>query len=122
MKFEVNSSSRKVVFAAMSKRNFYLREHIIKFILEKGFTPMCAFMMYSYFLLDTVNRQALIDANNDLIRRSDELWVFGPISDGVRAEIKLVKQLKQPVKYFQFDNKTVSFAQIEPTKAVAEAG
>jgi hypothetical protein len=55
----------KVIFSAMSKRNFFLREHIIKFILEKGFTPSSAFMMYSYFLLDTVNRQALILANNE---------------------------------------------------------
>lgn len=34
---------RKVVFAAMSKRNFYLREHIVKYILQKGHTPTCAF-------------------------------------------------------------------------------
>ena len=33
-----------VVFAAMSKRNFYLREHIIKFILNEGHTPTSAFM------------------------------------------------------------------------------
>ena len=32
-KFETES---KVVFAAMSKRNFYLREHIIKFILNEA--------------------------------------------------------------------------------------
>lgn len=97
-----------MVFAAMSKRNFFLREHIIRFILKKGFTPTCAFMMYSYFLLDTVERHRLIEANNDLIRRSDELWVFGDISDGVAEEIKLAKRLKQPIKYFcidQFPNK-----------------
>ena len=68
---------RKVIFAAMSKNSFYMREHIIKFILEKGFTPTCAFMMYSYFLLDTVERDFLLSANNELIRRSDELWVLG---------------------------------------------
>lgn len=86
----------------MSKKTFYLREHIIKYILEKGYTPTCAFMMFSYFLLDTVDRRALIDANNDLIRRSDELWVFGEISDGVSEEIKLAKSLKLPVLYFKF--------------------
>jgi hypothetical protein len=99
----------KVVFAAMSKNNFYLREHIIKFILEKGHTPMCAFMMYSYFLLDTVNRQKLIDANNDLIRRSDELWVFGDVTDGVKMEVNLAKKLNLPVREFSIDSKKMKF-------------
>lgn len=97
------ATSRPVVFAAMSKKNFYLREHIIRYLLEKGYTPTCAFMMFSYFLLDTVDRRLLIAANNDLIRRSDELWVFGDISDGVTEEVKLAKRLKIPVRYFCLD-------------------
>ena len=96
-----NTPFRHVIFSAMSKRNFFLREHIIKFILEKGHTPSSAFMMYSYFLLDTVDRKALISANNELIRRSDEVWVFGPISDGVVEEIRLARELKLPVHFFQ---------------------
>lgn len=102
----------KVVFAAMSKHNFYLREYIIKFILESGCTPMSAFMMYSYFLLDTVDRQKLIDANNDLIRRSDELWVFGDVSDGVKMEIDLARRLGLPVKNFSIDSGEMKFIEI----------
>ncbi len=97
------SDYRRVIFSAMSKRNFFLREHIIKFILEKGFTPASAFMMYSYFLLDTVERHALISANNELIRRSDEVWVFGSISDGVQKEIDLANELGLPIKYFDIN-------------------
>ncbi len=109
-------TSRPVVFAAMSKRSFYLREHIIRYILKKGFTPTCAFMMYSYFLLDTVERKRLIEANNDLIRRSDQLWVFGDISDGVGEEIKLAKSLKLPIRYFcldQFPDKVSEVGELE---------
>jgi hypothetical protein len=93
---------KKVVFAAMSKKSFFLREHIIKFILERGHTPTCAFMMFSYFLLDTVDRLALINANNELIRRSDELWVFGEVSDGVAEEIKLARSVQLPVRFFSW--------------------
>lgn len=93
-------SFEKVIFAAMSKKTFYMREHIVKYILEQGFTPTCVFMMYSYFLLDTVDRKALIHANNELIKRSDELWVFGQISDGVAAEIALSHLHNKPVKYY----------------------
>ncbi len=92
-----------IVFAAMSKELFFLREHIIKFILEEGYTPTSAFMMYSYFLLDTIDRKALIRANNELIRHSDELWVFGHISEGVQAEIDLANELQLPIRYFEYN-------------------
>jgi len=36
--------------------------------------------------------------------RADELWVFGPVSDGVLAEIKLAKRLGKPIKYFKIIN------------------
>lgn len=97
------TTKKKVVFASMPKDNFYLREFIIKFILEQGHTPLCAFMMFSYFLLNAAGKEDLIEANNDLIRRSDELWVFGPFlsqSQGVISEIKLARQLGLPVRYF----------------------
>ena len=116
------ATEAKVVFAAMSKRNFYLREHIIKFILRQGHTPTCAFMMFSYYLLDTVERSNLIRANNDLIRRSDELWVFETISDGVREEIKLAKSLNMPIKYFILHNTgtTLEFPEIAEDQAIHE--
>ena len=110
----------KVVFAAMSKKSFYLREHIIKYILTLGYTPTCAFMMFSYFLLDTVDRQSLINANNELIRRSDELWVFGPISDGVREELKLAKSLNLPIKYFNCETPSCAFTEISENEVTVE--
>lgn len=113
------SGHGKVVFTAMSKRNFYLREYITKFILEKGMTPTSAFMMFSYFLMDTVDRAALIRANNDLIRRSDELWVFGEISTGVAMEIQLAQELKMPILYFELGEQG-SFTQIDETQCKKE--
>ena len=37
------------------------------------------------------------------MKRSDELWVFGPISNGVLAEIQIAKQMKKPIKYFKIE-------------------
>jgi hypothetical protein len=39
-----------------------------------------------------------------LVSISDELWVFGSISDGVLAEIKQAKMAKKIIKYFRFEN------------------
>ncbi len=104
----------KTAFAAMSKKNFYLREYMIKFILEQGYTPTCAFMMYSYFLLGTVDRQRLLDANNELIKRSDELWVFGEITEGVEKEIKLAKKFKMKIKYYDIEPVSLEFVELVP--------
>ena len=38
------------------------------------------------------------------MERADELWVFGKISDGVMAEIKLAKKLGKPIRYFEVVN------------------
>lgn len=116
------TTKNKVVFAAMSKKNFFLREHVIRFVLNQGHTPTCAFMMFSYFLLDTVNRDALISANNDLIRRSDELWVFGDVSSGVKAEVGLAQQLGRTVRYYACGTNSGDFVEISPSQAKAETG
>lgn len=95
---------------------FFLREFMVKYILQQGYTPTCAFMMYSYYLLDSVERDSLIKANRELIRRSDELWVFGRISDGVAEEIKLAKECDMPIRYFDYDDcnfKRCEFVEID---------
>ncbi len=98
----------KLVFAAHSKHYFYFRMHISKFILEKGNVPLNPFMIFQYFMLDTVDRNIIREGNNTMVKRADELWVFGPISDGVLDEIKLAKQLNKPIKYFSIlDSKEI---------------
>lgn len=57
-------------------------------------------MIFEYFLLDSVERDTVRNANNNLVIRANELWVFGPVSDGVLAEIKLAKKLQKPIRYF----------------------
>lgn len=40
------------------------------------------------------------NGNNELISRSDALWVFGPIADGVLFEISMAYELKIPIRFF----------------------
>jgi hypothetical protein len=97
----------KIIFIAMSKHVFYFRRHAVKFVLEKGFTPISQYGIFDYFLAGSVDRDLVARANNNLIRISDEMWVFGPISDGVLAEIKMIKGIK-PIRYFRIvDSKDI---------------
>jgi hypothetical protein len=98
------NEKQKVIFIAMSKHSFYFRRHAVKFILEQKCAPISQFGIFDYFVTDSVNRDLVRKANNNLVRISDELWVFGPVSDGVLAEIKIVRKMKKPIKYFKIVN------------------
>lgn len=91
----------KLIYPAFSKRLFYFRMHITKYVLENDGVPLNPFMIHEYFLLDTIDRNKIKESNNTLVERADELWVFGEISDGVMAEIQLAQKLNKPIRYFR---------------------
>ena len=91
-----------VVFTAMSKKYFYMRFLVTKFVLDQGVVPINPFTSFDYFLLDVVERDTVRRANNTLMARADELWVFGDIADGVRAEIVQAWQQHNTVRFFAF--------------------
>ena len=95
------NKDKVLVYTAMSKHYFYYRMFISVFTLEQGVVPLNPFMIFDYFLLDAVNRDLIREGNNNLVKRADEIWVFGPVSDGVLAEIKIAKKMKKPVRYFE---------------------
>jgi hypothetical protein len=95
--------SKQLVYTAMSKQYFYFRMHISRYVLEQGKVPLNPFMLFDYFLLDSVDRDLVRDANNSLVLRSDQLWVFGPVSNGVLAEILLAKGANLPILYFMIE-------------------
>jgi hypothetical protein len=61
-------------------------------------------MLFDYFLLDSVDRNLIRDANNSIVLRADQIWVFGPISNGVLAEIMLAKKANKVIAYFAIEN------------------
>lgn len=95
------STDKPLVYTATSKHYFYFRMFISKFVLEQGAVPLNPFMVFEYFLLDTIDRDVVREANNNLVKRADEVWVFGPVSDGVLAEIKIAKAANKNLRYFK---------------------
>jgi hypothetical protein len=93
-----------VVYPAYSKHNFYLQMHVSQFCLEHKVIPLNPFMLFRYFLGDSVPRKEVYKANADIVSMSDELWVFGDISDGVLDEIALKRKMGGKVKYFRIES------------------
>ena len=90
----------KLVYPAHSKHYFYFRQHISKFVLQQNCVPLNPFMIFEYFMLDTIERGSIRNANNNLVKKADEIWIFGPISDGVLEEIRLAKEEGKSVRYY----------------------
>jgi len=104
--------AKKLVFTAMSKRRYYLKGHVAKLVFDQGSIPLNPFLCYDYFLLDTVDRDKVREANFELISRCDELWVFGEVSDGVLKEILFAKNRGIPIRYFKIVDEPLKFIEI----------
>jgi hypothetical protein len=92
---------KPLVYTAMSKHLFYFRMFISTFVLQNGGVPLNPFMVFDYFLLDTVDRDLVREGNNNLVKRCDEIWVFGAVSNGVLAEVQIANEAEKPVRFFE---------------------
>ncbi|TME15789.1 MAG: hypothetical protein E6I70_13225 [Chloroflexi bacterium] len=111
---------KKLVYAAMSNRNFYWRHHIQKFVLDSGMVPISPFMLFDYYLLHTVPKQTVREAMNNLLSRSDEVWVFGKLSLGVKVQIGIAKRLNKRIRYFDISELPVAVMPISEETAEEE--
>lgn len=111
---------KKLVYAAMSNRNFFWRHHIQKFILDSGLVPVSPFMMFDYYLLHTVPKEVVREAMNNLLARCDEVWVFGRLSLGVKVQIGIAKRMNKPVRYFDISDLPVAVLPISEETAEEE--
>jgi hypothetical protein len=107
------TDSLRIIFTAQSKAHFYWRDVVCEFVFDKGRVPLNPFRVFEYFLGDRVDRDKIRQANNNLIRISDELWVFGHlIADGVLFEIKYAQYLNKPVRFFTIANRVDDIREI----------
>jgi hypothetical protein len=108
---------KPLVYTAMSKHLFYFRMFISVFVLQHGGVPLNPFMVFDYFLLDKVDRDLVREGNNNLVKRCDQIWIFGAVSNGVLAEIQIANKTGKPVRFFAIQS---SRTIIETTKDKVE--
>src|SRR3979411_1315305 len=91
---------KKLIYVAMSNRNFYWRMHLSKLVLDEVYVPVNPFRRFDYYLLRTVPKQLVREAINNLLARCDEGWVFGTMSLGVKVQLGIAKRLKKPLRFY----------------------
>lgn len=85
------------------EKNMRNAEIYSRFVFDSGFVPVTPHIYFPRFLDDTdkIERAAGQRYGLEEMWRCSQLWVFGlNITDGMRAEIELARQLKIPIKYF----------------------
>ena len=103
-----------VVFTAHSAETAYLRERICAFALAREVVPVNPWMVGGYFLYGLVDKDLVRRANNNLLMRCDELWVFGTPTDGVDVEIAWAREHGMPVKRFALDHYGEAIRELAP--------
>ena len=113
---------KKVVFTSHSKYFFYFRMLICKYVLERDYIPLNPFNVWGYFVYELVDRALVRRGNYNIIRAADELWVFGPITDGVLTEIEYAMKMKKPIKFFTVGNKYEDISPLGINDLIFEKG
>lgn len=112
--------AKKVVYTAQSKHLFYARMLICRYVLEHDAIPLNPFNVWGYFLYELVDRDIVRRGNNNIVRIADETWVFGPISNGVIAEVNYTMKLGKPLKFFSAESKYDDIQPIDVADLVFE--
>lgn len=111
---------KKIVFTAQSCKNFHQRMLICKHAFEQGVIPINPFNVFGYYLYELVERDLVRNGNNNLLKKCDELWVYGEISNGVLAEIQMVKKLNKPIRFFNISKLPKDVREISKDELVFE--
>ncbi|SIM78652.1 DUF7768 domain-containing protein [Mycobacteroides abscessus] len=110
-------NARPLVYPAQSKLAFFCREAVCEFVLRNDAVPLHPFMIFGYFLSDRVDRDIVRSANNTVVSRVDEVWVFGDtVADGVFAEIDLANRLRTPVRFFTISTRANEIVEIDASE------
>jgi uncharacterized protein len=111
-------SPMPMVFTAQSKTVFYCRDAICEFVLKRGSLPLNPFRVFDYFLSDRVDHALVRRGNNQLIKACDEIWVFGPVADGVLFEVIYALEIGKPIRFFTVGAKAEDITEINELSRV----
>ncbi|MCD8308909.1 MAG: hypothetical protein LUD19_03560 [Clostridia bacterium] len=69
--------------------------------IESYAVPICPHLYFSQFLddLNSSERNLGMEMGVELLKKCDEMWVFGKPSAGMRAEIEIAESLRIPINY-----------------------
>ncbi|MDY2629127.1 MAG: hypothetical protein SOW08_12585 [Lachnospiraceae bacterium] len=104
---------RKMVYVTHSKSWFYAREVVMQFAVKRGVAPVNPFMTYGFYMNGKVERDEVIECCHQLIRTSDELWVFGPVSEAILTDIAVAVMEGKEVHFFSISENASEIRELQ---------
>lgn len=86
------------------KYNIEMAKRYCKTVTKEGYIPIAPHLYFTEFLNDKNKKERSLglQLGLEVLRHCNEVWVFGnEISEGMKAEIKLAKQLNIPIKHYK---------------------
>lgn len=74
-----------------------------RFATQQTVVPLAPHVIFTQFLDDNIReeREAGLYLGKELLRKCQEVWVFGnKLTAGMAEELKLAQQLNMPIRYF----------------------
>lgn len=105
----------KLVFLAIPKYLHFAKDHIAQHALENNAAPLTPYGI-PFWMLDTVERDRVREANQTYLESAEEVWIFGSkeslgnhtveglnVTDGVLEEKEMAEEKGIKIRYFKVD-------------------
>ncbi|WP_026760686.1 DUF4406 domain-containing protein [Selenomonas ruminantium] len=79
-----------------------------RFVVSKKRVPIAPHLLFPQFITEATERGLAMKMDCLLLRRCDEVWAFGEITEGMATEIEMADDEGKRVRYFTRDLKEVT--------------
>lgn len=79
-----------------------------RFAVDRGTIPIAPHLLLPQYMEEETERDLAIRSDLEILKRCDELWVFGAeerLSAGMEAELDTAKGLEMVIRFFTVDMK-----------------
>ena len=97
---DIEPKKRKgTVFILFNDLNSRYRFRAAKFVQGSGYVPVYPAIVGDFF---EVNQKKFrgVDEKDQMIRKADEMWVFGAVNSSMQDQIELALRLKKKLRFF----------------------
>ena len=97
---DIELKKRKgTVFILFNDLNSRYRFRATKFVQGSGYIPVYPAIVGDFFEVNQKKPRG-VDEKDRMIRKSDEMWVFGAVNSSMQDQIDLARRLRKKLRFF----------------------
>lgn len=100
----MQKTRKGAIYLLFNDLNARYRFRAARFVQEQGFVPMYPTIVTDFFEVKNGSRGRGVDERTEILRKAEQVWVFGEISATMSDQITSARKLGKEVRYFSVDN------------------